>query len=303
MKQYAYYPGCSLESLAKSYHVSSLEVARVFDMDLQEIKDWNCCGSTAYFPVDELLAYTLVSRNLALAEKTGLKDFVAPCSACYKNAFFTNTYLQSDPDLADHINYALEADNLHVEGKMKVRHLIEVFLEDAGIEAIEEKVTHPLKGLHVAPYYGCQMLRPRKAQEDVENPQFFESLLSSIGAEPIEYASKARCCGASLIITNRHAALDMVRILLQDAVDHHADVIATTCPMCNTNLEVYQSQVNHEFGTDFSIPVMYFTQLMGLALGIPSSKLGIKSQIVSSAPVLAIIQNAETANEHPSVTV
>ncbi|HLO16108.1 MAG TPA: CoB--CoM heterodisulfide reductase iron-sulfur subunit B family protein [Anaerolineales bacterium] len=283
MKQYAYYPGCSLESLAKDYQRSTKEVAQALDLELKEIEDWNCCGATAYFPVDELLAYTLVARNLAIAEKMGLSDFVAPCSACYKNAYFTNAYLKKDPDLADHINFALEEDHLHVEGTLRVRHLIEVFLEDVGLGTIKDKTTHPLTGLRVAPYYGCQLLRPRKDHEEVENPQYFEQLLSAIGAQPLVYDSKTRCCGGSLIITNRKAALEMVRILLKDAIDHGADVIATTCPMCNVNLEVYQDQVNREFGTQYSIPVMYFTQLMGMALGIPSRRLGITKELVPRA--------------------
>ncbi len=145
MKQYAYYPGCSLESLATSYNLSTLEVAHKLRVDLKEIKDWNCCGATSYFPVDELLAHTLIARNLALAEKDGLSDFVAPCSACYKNAYFTNAYLKKDPDLAEHINYALEADNLHVNGTMKIRHLIEVFIEDVGLDEIEKKITSKTK--------------------------------------------------------------------------------------------------------------------------------------------------------------
>ena len=285
MKPYAYFPGCSLESLAKSYHLSAIEVAQELGVELKEIEDWNCCGATAYFPVDELLAYTLVARNLAIAEKEGFLDFVAPCSGCYKNAYFTNAYLQKDQDLAEHINYALEADNLHFEGTMRVRHLIEVFIDDVGLDEIEKKVSHPLKGLRVAPYYGCQLVRPRKDDEDVENPQFFEGLLSAIGAEPVEYASKTRCCGGSLIITNRKAALDMVHKLLKDAAYSHTDVIATTCPMCNVNLEVYQNQVNREFGTNFSSPVMYFTQIMGMALGIQPGRLGIGKELVYGAPL------------------
>ncbi len=285
MKQYAYYPGCSLESLAKSYASSAKEVARALGLELKEIEDWNCCGATAYFPVDELLAYTLVARNLAIAEKTGLTDFVAPCSACFKNAYYTNNYLKKDPDLADHINFALEEDNLHIEGKMRVRHLIEVIMEDVGLDAIKNKAVEPLTGLRIAPYYGCQLLRPRKDHEDVENPQYFEQLLSAIGAEPIEYATKTRCCGGSLIITNRRAALEMVRILLKDAIDHGADVIATTCPMCNVNVEVYQDQVNREFGTNYSIPVMYFTQLMGMAMKIPARRLGIAKAPAPKVPV------------------
>lgn len=281
MKQYAYYPGCSLESLAKSYDSSAKEVANYLGLELKEIADWNCCGATAYFPVDELLAYTLVARNLAIAEKTGLTDFVAPCSACFKNAYYTNSYLKKDPDLADHINFALEEDNLHLDGTLNVRHLIEVIIEDVGLEEVRKRTTNPLTGLRVAPYYGCQLLRPRKDHEEVENPQFFEELLLAIGAEPVAYASKTRCCGGSLIITNRKAALDMVHKLLKEAVDQDARVIATTCPMCNVNLEVYQSQINQAFGTHFSIPVMYFTQLMDLALGLSSEHKGIEKAMAA----------------------
>ncbi len=281
MKQYAYYPGCSLESMAKGYALSAMEVTRALGMELKELEDWNCCGATAYFPIDELLAYTLVARNLALAEKTGL-DFVAPCSACYKNAYFTNNYLKHDPDLAEHINFALEADHLHVNGTAKVRHLIEVLLEDAGLEEIKASVTKPLEGLRVAPYYGCQLVRPKKAEENTENPQYFEALLTAIGADPVDYATKTRCCGGSLIITNREAALNMVYILLQDAQNQQADVIATTCPMCSTNVEVYQNRVNQEYKTQFSIPVVYFTQLMGLAMGIAPGKLGLDKGLASA---------------------
>lgn len=294
MKQYAYYPGCSLESLSTGYHLSATEAAHELGIELKEIEDWNCCGATAYFHADELLAYTLVARNLAKAEQMGL-DFIAPCSGCYKNAYFTNAYLQQDPELAEHVNFALQADNLHVNGTTKVRHLIEVFIEDVGVEEIEKRVSRPLHGLRVAPYYGCQLMRPRKNGGDIENPQFFEALLSAIGAEPVEYGTKTRCCGGSLIITNRKAALDMVYRLLQDAANRDADVIATICPLCNVNLELYQKQVNREFGTQFSMPVMYFTQLLGLALGIAPGRLGIGKELVSAAPMLSFARGAESS--------
>jgi len=160
-----------------------------------------------------------------------------------------------------------------------------------GFEEIKKRVSRPLKDLRVAPYYGCQLVRPKKDSEDVENPQFFEELLSAIGADPVEYGSKTRCCGGSLIITNRKAALDMVYKLLQDAANREADVIATTCPLCNVNLELYQKQVNREFGTEFSIPIMYFTQLLGLALGIASGRLGIGKELVSMESMQFLMQN------------
>jgi heterodisulfide reductase subunit B len=221
-----------------------------------------------------------------MAEKAG-HDLVAPCSACYKNAYFTNAYLKEDPDLADHINYALEADNLHYSGTIQVKHLMEVFTDDTKLEEISSKATHPLSGLRVAPYYGCQIVRPQKDDEDVENPQFFEQLMTAIGASPVDFTYKVRCCGGSLIITSREAALTLVRELLQNAQDSEAEVIATACPLCQTNLEIYQMQVNQEFGTDFSIPIMYFTQLLGLSMGLAPKKLGIGTEFVSTDKVLA----------------
>jgi heterodisulfide reductase subunit B len=287
MKAYAYYPGCSLEKMAQGYHLSSLETTRKLGVELRELEDWNCCGATAYFHIDELLAYTLCARNLAMAEKEKL-DLVAPCAGCYKNMYFTSAHLKQDPDLAEHINYALEEDNLQFSGNIAVRHLIEVFVHDVGLEEIKSRVSHPLDGLRVAPYYGCQILRPRKDHEDVEQPQFFEELLSAVGATPVEYPLKIRCCGGALIVTSRRAALSMVRNLLQSAVDREAAVIATACPLCQVNLECYQKQVNSEFGTDFSVPVMYFTQLVGLALGIPPKRLGIGKELVSTTLALSI---------------
>lgn len=289
MKEYALFPGCSLEKMASSYHVSAVETTRKLDVELKELEDWNCCGATTYFHVDELLAYTLSARNLAMAEKVGL-DLVAPCSACYKNSYFTNAYLKEDPDLADHINFALEEDNLHFSGSIEVRHLIEVYVDEVGLEEVKSQVSHPLDGLRVAPYYGCQIVRPRKEGQDiqdVEQPQYFEDLLSAIGADPVDFEPlKVHCCGGSLILTSRRAALSLVRNLLQSAVDRGADVIATTCPLCQVNLECYQNQVNQEFGTDLSVPVMYFTQLMGLAMGIKPEKLGIGKELVSAAPIV-----------------
>ncbi len=285
MKKFAYFPGCSLEKIALSYNHSSVETAKLLGVELQELEDWNCCGATTYFHVDQLLAYTLVARNLAQAEKEGL-DLVAPCSACFKNAYFTNKYIKEDPDLSEHINYALEEDDLQFNGDINVHHIIEIYANEVGPEEIKTKVTNPLEGLKVAAYYGCQIVRPRKGDENLEDPQFFEEIVKAIGAEAVEFPDRLRCCSASLIMTSRQAALDMVRTILQNAVDSGADVIATACPLCQVNLECYQLQVNDEFGTDFKMPVVYFTQLMGLAMGLSKKKLGIGKELVSAVPVL-----------------
>jgi heterodisulfide reductase subunit B2 len=296
MKEYVYFPGCSLEKIAISYHLSALETTEKLGIKLKELEDWNCCGATAYFHVDELLAYTLTARNLAMAEKAG-DVVVAPCSACYKNMYFTNKHLHEDPDLAEHINDALAEDNLTATGKMSVKHLIDVFSQDVGPAEIKSKVVYPLKGLRVAAYYGCQILRPKKDHEDVEQPQYFEDLMAAIGADPVDFPLKLTCCGGSLLISSRPAAYSMIRNLLYDAQRAQADVIATACPLCQVNLECYQQQVNQEFGTNFSIPVVYFTQLIGLALGVTPKKLGFGKEFLTPKKAIDAIKNMKSQEE------
>jgi heterodisulfide reductase subunit B len=287
MTRYAYYPGCSLETMAASYHVSSMEVAHLLGVELEEIEDWNCCGATAYSKVDPLLATVLCARNLALAEKQGL-DIVAPCNACYKNLWTTNAALQRDPDLADHMNYALEADNLHYDGRVDVSHIMHAFVTDEALDTMRAKANGRLKGLKVAPYYGCQIVRPRRPGVDLkelDDPGYFEAMLTAAGADPVPYPYRLRCCGAALMVTNRRAAVQMLRDLLQGAVDAGAEVIATACPLCQTNLECYQAEVNRAYGTSYRMPILYFTQLLGLALGVRANRLGIGTELVSAKAI------------------
>ena len=295
MKRYAYFPGCSAEAVSASYHVSTLETGARLGLAFEEIEDWNCCGATPYTNIDELLADGLCARNLAIAEKAGL-DVVAPCNACFKNLHHAATELKADRDLAEHINFALEADGLHFDGRIGVHHLMHVYVKDVGLDAIKKQVRQPLKGLKVAAYYGCQLVRPDRGDGfDPEAPQFFEDLLKTIGAEAVDFPWRLRCCGASLMVSNRPAALAMVRDLLRGAVQAKADVIATACPLCQLNLECYQQDVNREFGTTYRIPVLYFTQLLGLAMGIEPKKLGIGSEVVSPRPVLECLARAQAA--------
>jgi heterodisulfide reductase subunit B len=294
MTRYAYYPGCSLETMAAAYHVSSMEVAHKLGIELEEMEDWNCCGATAYSHVDELLATVLCARNLAIAEKQGL-DIVAPCNACYKNLWTANAALKRDPDLAEHMNYALEADDLHYGGGIEVSHIMDAFVTDEALATIRAKANDRLRGLKVAPYYGCQIVRPRKPGADlaqIDDPRYFEELLEAAGAEPVPYPYKVRCCGAALMVTNRRAALQMTRDVLQNALDSGAEIIATACPLCQTNLECYQAEVNHAFGTSYAVPVVYFTQLIGLALGVGVRRLGLGKELVSAEAILSRVPTA-----------
>ena len=295
--KYGYYPGCSLERNASSYHKSAVAVAKPLGVEFAEVDDWNCCGATEYMSLAALPAYSLIARNLALAEQ--LEDnggqLIAPCSACFLNLSKTDRYMVESADLADNVNVALAAGGLHYDpGSLHVRHLLEVFVNDVGYDAIAEKVARPLYGLRIAPYYGCMIVRPGyDAFDDLEHPTCLDTLMRALGAEVVDYALKTHCCGGHMTQISEPVALEMIRRLLKNAADYEADAIATLCPMCQLNLDAYQSNVNKHFGTDYKIPILYFTQLIGLAFGFTPREMGIGKEFVSAKPALAKIQAEE----------
>lgn len=284
--KYSYYPGCTLETSATSYEDSTKTCSMLLGIEFEEIPDWNCCGATANNSVDHIVANTLVARNIALAEPMK-NDIVAPCSACFKNLHETNRYLKEDATIRDKINLALAEDDLKVNGILRIRHLLDVFVNDVGIEAIKAKVKKPLKDLKVATYYGCQIVRPENDFDSMENPTKFEELISALGATNVNFPLRLKCCGASLIITNNKVALELVKNILKCAVENGADCLVTACPLCQLNLDAYQKNVNREFGTNFQLPILYFTQLMGVAFEQPLDKLGIGKEFVGAASLLS----------------
>jgi heterodisulfide reductase subunit B len=291
---YSYFPGCSLERNAVAYHESIMAVAEVFDLHLDEIDDWNCCGATEYIALELLPAYALVGRNLALAANQNQNggQLIAPCSACYLNLSKADQYLAKSPRLAEKVNLALDAGGLHYEpGSLRVRHLLDVIVNDVGYEEIAQRVTKPLYELKVAPYYGCLVVRPdlSDAFESHEYPMALDRLMKALDAEVVDFPLKAHCCGGHMTQISEPTALELIRRLLKNAADYEADVIATLCPMCQLNLDAYQADVNKYFKTDFNIPILYFTQLMGLALGIDAKHLGFGKEFIDAAPALARI--------------
>ncbi|RMF01688.1 MAG: disulfide reductase [Chloroflexi bacterium] len=291
--KYGYYPGCSLERNASAYHESAMEVAAALNLEFAEVEDWNCCGATEYMAIDMLPAFALISRNLALAaEQMGngrQQQLVAPCSACFLNLSKTDRYLRDSPELADKVNQALAAGGLHYKpGSLRVRHLLDILVTDVGFNAVAEKVTKPLYNLRLAPYYGCLVVRPvRKTPFDnPEYPTSLDTLMRTLGAKVVDYPLKAQCCGGHMTQIKEHTALEIIRRLLKNAADYQADAIVTLCPMCQLNLDAYQDNVNKHFGTNYNIPILYFTQLVGLAFGISPKKLGFGKEFVDAAPAL-----------------
>ena len=287
MRYYTYFPGCSSsEGGAKAYGWSTQAVSKVLDMELIELEDWNCCGSTPYSSIEELASFCLSARNLALAEKRGL-DLVTPCSSCYVILNRTNSHLKEYPQLRARVAEALAAGGLEYHGTVRVRHLLDVFINDIGYDEINSKVKRRLDGLKVAAYYGCQMVRPRPSFDHPENPQSLDRLITSLGGEPVTFPLKARCCGGSLIISEEALALELIRKILDSASANGAECLVTPCPLCQTNLDAYQSRVNRRFKTNFDLPILFFTQLMGIAFGLSEEELGLKTCIVPTERVLA----------------
>jgi len=288
LKYYTYFPGCSSapDGGSKAYGWSAQAVSKILDIELVELDDWNCCGSTPYSSIDELTSFCLSARNLALAEKRGF-DLVTPCSSCYVMLNRTNSYIKQYPEVRAKVEDALAAGGLEYNGTVKVRHLLDVFVNDVGYEAIAAKVERSLNGLKVAAYYGCQIVRPRFGFDHPELPESLDKLIASLGGEPVYFPLKSRCCGGSLIISEEEVALDLIKKLFDCASSNGAECLTTVCPLCQTNLDAYQSQVNRTFKTKFNLPVLFFTQLMGVAFGLGERDLGLRKSIVPAEKVLA----------------
>ena len=284
---YSYFPGCSLKGLGRAYEESLLPVMRHLGAELNELNDWNCCGATAYMSVDEEQACVLAARNLAIAEKTGPQDLLTPCSACYLVLNKTQHNIADFPQIREDVDRALKTANLTYTGKAAVRHPLDVLFHDIGVEAIKQKVVRPLKGLKVAPYYGCQVVRPYATFDHAWNPTTMDEILAALGAEIVHYPLKTKCCGGSLTGTVPEAGLRMTYILLKEAIRRGADVIATICPLCQFNLDAYHDQIEKHWGPA-RIPTVYFTQLMGLAFGIESRQLGLHRNFVRMKPLAEI---------------
>ena len=287
MRYYTYFPGCSAShGGAKAYDRSAQAVAKALDVELIELEDWNCCGSTPSTSVDELASFCCSARNLALAEKRGF-DLVTPCSACYVILSRTNSYLKQYPELKAKVDEALAAGGLEYHGTVRARHLLDIFVNDIGYDEINAKVKNNLGGLKVAPYYGCQVVRPGFGFDHPEFPQSLDKLIATLGGEPVPFPLKSRCCGGSLIISEEALVLGLIEKILDCALSNGAECLVTVCPLCQTNLDAYQSRVNKKFKTNFNLPILFFTQLMGVAFGLSEEDLGLKTSIVPAEKVLA----------------
>ena len=283
---YTYFPGCSLTATNRSYDLSTRAVAKALDIELKELEDWNCCGATAYMAINEKRSFVLSARNLALAEKEG-RDIVTVCNGCYLVLRKTNKYISEDSHLKRDVLDALAAGGMSYGGTVAVRHFLDVIIRDLGEHHVRERIVHPLDGLKVASYYGCQIGRPFGEIDDEEDPQLMDTLVEWMGGERVNYPLKSRCCGGMMMTTQPELGKMMTGRILLNARKSGADCIITTCPLCQINLEAGQKAVSKAMGEDCRIPVLYFTQLLGVSLGLGPEALALKDCFTPVRDLLA----------------
>lgn len=290
-RQYSFYPGCSSQrGASSSNYLTSVEtMCEELDIQLNHIPDWNCCSaSIGYAEGGELPRLALSARNLALSERANPgQDVVATCAGCWLATRETRERLLEDEGLMKDANAALAVAGLKVNADQKVRHMVEVLIEDLGYEAIGKHVKRPLEGIKIAGYVGCQTNRPFGIQgESFENPVYLDKLVDTLGGESIPaYEQKVQCCGGALAFSEPEKSQAMIKGIIEAAYDHGADMIVTPCPVCQLNVEVYQDHINQTYGTRFQLPVVYYSTLMSVAFGRSAKDAALQGQVIRAKPL------------------
>jgi heterodisulfide reductase subunit B len=272
---YGYFPGCSMRGTGVAYEESLLTLFRLLNLSLDELRDWNCCGATSYMSIDEGSAFLLSARNLSRARQAGYRELVTPCSACYLVLRKTQDYAARYPQIAKSVEDSLEAANLPPLDSIKVRHPLEVLFSDVEPERIRSKVVRHWRGGRVACYYGCQLVRPFAEADRPHDPTRMDELLEAVGVPTVDYSLKTKCCGGSLTGTIHEVGVRLNYILLKEAARKGAEAIVTICPLCQYNLDAYQAEIRKQAGEALDMPVFFFTQILGWALGGDARSLGL----------------------------
>ena len=292
-----YFPGCSGLGTSMEYEISTRAVCKALGITLKDIPDWNCCGSTPAHTVDHVLSSALSARIFAQAETAGISDVITPCPSCLKNLRNCLNHLE-DPLFTARIEALTERP---LKQEHSVKSVLQVIVEDIGLEALGPHIRRSLKGLKVVPYYGCLMTRPGDVMrfDDPENPTSLDRLLEALGAEVLPFPLKTDCCGASFAIPARNVVPRQAGRILEMAAALGADAIVVACPLCQMNLDLRQGQINAKNGTQYKIPVPYFTQLMGYAFGLPDADVAFNKLAVNVQPAFVCMQRraAEIAKQ------
>jgi len=287
--RYAYYPGCSAESSARDQHSSSIAVAHALGIDFLEIKGWSCCGSTPGHQTDRVLAASLSAANLVLAKDMDL-DIVVNCAACYNRLKTANYEVLNHPEMRKKVSDAIGRD---YDGSVRIKHLMEVLLEDYGINSLINAFKYSLNGLKIASYYGCLLVRPQEVTnfDDPENPQSLDNLIRAMGGESRDWPYKVACCGNSLSLTTKSdLVVSFSDSILGMAQAAEAECVAVACPLCQVNLDLRQMDIRQKTGKQYDMPILYITQLLGLCLGLSREALGLEKLVVSPSKIVKAIE-------------
>jgi heterodisulfide reductase subunit B len=276
-----YYPGCALRGSSNDYEQSVRACLRLLDIELSELRDWICCGATAAHSINRKLSVALPARNLAIAERDGHRELLAPCPLCSMEFSKSRSALLENPDLRREISEIVE---LPIEGRTEVVNLVQV-LQRVGMETIASRVTRPLSGFRPACYYGCMLTRPRNIVrfDDPEQPSSMEEILTTVGAAPVDWNFKTECCGAGMTMADEATVITLSHRILTNARAHGATCVVVACPMCHVNLDMRQSKIEKATKARHDMPVYYLSDLVGLALGLGERALGVDRHFVVSA--------------------
>ena len=287
--QYAFFPGCSACSTGQTFTASTNYIAKKIGLELTEIDDWCCCGASAAKLTNDDLMHALPARSLALSERQQPdRDVVAACAGCYAALKGAVHFARESEQNRAHVSDLIEMD---YQAKADVRSLLEILVQPDVSQKIVQALARTLGGLKVACYYGCALVRPAAVCEfdDVENPMSMDALMNAAGAQCVDWAYKTECCGASNHVVAPATARKAVERILRNAQANGAEAIVTACPLCWLNLDMRESQINKEMGTDYHIPVYYFTELLAMAMGATAREIGLKKHF---EPAIQVAENA-----------
>jgi heterodisulfide reductase subunit B len=288
MKKLTYFPGCSAHGTSEEFDRTVRMVMNTLGVEMEELPDWNCCGATSAHTLSETLSYALPLRNLVLAERLTNDIMAIPCASCYQRLKVTKVHLDENPTLARNISSTI-VDEGKYESKVTVKSMLQYCYEDIGLEAIKAKVVKPLTGMKLACYYGCLLTRPRNITQfdSPEYPMSMDHIIEALGIKTMPFDFKTECCGASFSISETDIVLQLSSKILEMAKESGAHGIVVACPLCQSNLDMRQSDIEKKFKVKYNLPVFYFTQLMAMAFGFPKEKMMFGKHIVPVGSALA----------------
>jgi heterodisulfide reductase subunit B len=280
-----YYPGCSLEGTARPYDLSVKHVCRSLGVELEELPGWSCCGSSPALKMNRLLSTALAAHNLALTEAQDISEVVAPCPFCFRRLRSAQEEIVGDPGLSEQVEQIIENK---LSGKLTVHNLLGFLSQKVGLETLSEKVSKPLSRLKLIPYYGCYIVKPSSVTnfDDPENPTSLDEILKAAGAEVLDWDFKVECCGAGLSLSKTEKVVELTGRLIREASWRGADAIVVACQLCQANLDLRQREVGLKENTNYKLPIIYFTQLLGLAFGYSVMDLGLSRHVVDPLAML-----------------